>query len=190
MGRIELIDGCMFSGKTTAMIRRVRAAEAAGRRVVVFKNGIDDRYAVGRVVAHSCESIEARPVTGSAEIPNGAAGADLVAIDEAHFFDDGLEEVCRQLAADGADILITALDRDIWGRPFPVVQALAELADHREHMLATCGRCGRPADHTQRVRPMAHTEDFVGGPESYEPRCTECFVPGPLDEPGSGTERV
>jgi thymidine kinase len=187
MGRIELIIGCMFSGKTTALIERVRAAERAGRRVAVIKHRIDDRYRQDCVVTHESRhaGIAARAVGGSSELVEAAGPADFVAVDEGHFFDDGLAEECRRLAARGADVVVTALDRNIWGEPFESVRAVAAAADRVERLLAICARCGRPADHTQRTRPMADAHDFVGGGESYEPRCTECFVPGPPAATGS-----
>ena len=109
-------------------------------------------------------------------------GAGLVAIDEAHFFDEGLPEVCAALRERGVEVIVTALDRTWKGREFPVVSRLAELADAREQTLAVCARCGRPATHSQRIAPFERPGDFVGGAESYEPRCPACFVPG-VDEP-------
>ncbi len=187
MGRIELIVGCMFSGKTTSLIERVRAAEAAGRRVAVIKHRIDDRYRQDCVVTHESRraGVAARSVRGSGELAAAAAGADFVAVDEGHFFDDGLAEAVQRLAAGGADVVVTALDRNIWGEPFGSVRAVEAIADRVERLLAICARCGRPADHTQRTRPMANAEDFVGGAESYEPRCTACFEPGPPAGAGS-----
>jgi thymidine kinase len=184
MSSIKLISGCMFSGKTTALIQEVRAALARGVEAAVFKNSVDGRYEENSVVTHTSASVPAHIVDTSREIPAAVGNAQLVAIDEAHFFDDALPEVCEALREAGRDVVVTALDRTWKGREFPLVQRLARIADAHEHTLAVCKRCGRPATHSQRTAPFRTPGDFVGGPESYEPRCPECFVPG-IDEPGS-----
>jgi len=182
MGSIRLISGCMFSGKTTVLIEAVRAAAARGWEVAVFKNRVDHRCAREEVATHGSSSIPARVVETSRDIPPAVGRARLVAIDEAHFFDEALPEVCAALRQQGLEVIITALDRTWKGREFPVVRRLAEIADACERMLAVCARCGRPATHSQRIAPFQSPGDFVGGTESYEPRCEECFVPG-VDEP-------
>ncbi|UCG34238.1 MAG: hypothetical protein JSU68_06295 [Phycisphaerales bacterium] len=182
MGSITLISGCMFSGKTTALIREAGAAEAAGRRVVVFKHGVDRRYAGGEVVTHNGARVAARAVKVSADVLATAGSAEVVAIDEGHFFDDELPAVCAALRERGVDVIVTALDRMWKGQHFPTIQRLAEMADRHERVLAVCARCGRPATVSQRIRPFDRPGDFVGGAESYEPRCEACFVPG-VDEP-------
>jgi thymidine kinase len=182
MGSITLISGCMFSGKTTVLIREVRAAMDSGRQVVVFKHGDDQRYAAAEVVTHTGTRVEARAVRDSEGIAEGAGTAEVVAVDEGHFFDDGLPQVCAALRDRGVDVIVTALDRTWKGGHFPAIRKLAELADRQEQVLATCVRCGRPAVLSQRIRPFDRPGDFVGGAESYEPRCEECFVPG-VDRP-------
>jgi thymidine kinase len=184
MGSITLISGCMFSGKTTALIREVGAAESVGRRVVVFKHGVDRRYAGGEVVTHNGTRVAARAVKASGDILTAAGPAEVVAIDEGHFFDDELPEVCAALRDRGTEVIVTALDRTWRGQRFAAIQRLAEMADRHERMLAACARCGRPATVSQRIRPFDRPGDFVGGAESYEPRCEDCFVPG-VDEPGA-----
>jgi thymidine kinase len=172
----------MFSGKTTALIREVGAAERAGRRVVVFKHGADRRYAGREVVTHDGARLGARAVQASEDILSAAGLAEVVAIDEGHFFGDELPEVCDSLRERGADVIVTALDRTWKGQLFPAIQRLAGMADRHERVQATCARCGRPATVSQRIRAFDRPGDFVGGAESYEPRCEECFVPG-VDEP-------
>jgi thymidine kinase len=184
MGSITLISGCMFSGKTTVLIREVGAAEQAGRRVAVFKHAVDRRYAGREAVTHNGARVAARAVKDSADVLAAAGPAEVVAIDEGHFFDDELPAVCTALRERGVDVIVTALDRTWRGEHFPAIQRLAELADRHEHVLAICARCGRPATVSQRIRPFERPGDFVGGAESYEPRCEECFVPG-VDEHGT-----
>ena len=191
MASITLIRGCMFSGKTTALIRAMDRARRAGRKVVVVKHSVDDRSDGETVSTHTDESVPARPVANSREILEQTQGADWVAIDEAHFFDEDLADVCAELRARGVDVVVTTLDRTWKGEEFEVVRRLAALADAQEQLLAVCVRCGRPATLSQRIAPFETPGDFVGGAESYEPRCAECFVPG-VDATGGGlseTER-
>lgn len=178
MGGITLIRGCMFSGKTTALIRRAKRARDGNSTVIVFKHAVDDRCGDGAVATHTNESIEARAVQSSPQIRSEAGDADWVGIDEAHFFDDDLPGVCEELRSGGAEVVVTTLDRTWKGEEFDVVRRLAEIADREELLLAVCVRCGRPATHSQRIAPFERPGDFVGGAESYEPRCADCFVPG------------
>jgi thymidine kinase len=175
-GKVVLILGCMFSGKTTELLRRV--ASVPSSTVAVFKHRIDTRYVRQCVVAHNRRSCPAVPVFSPEEITQRITQTiRLVAIDEAHFFDHGLVEVVKSIRDRGIDVTLTALDRDSWGRPFPVVDRLRAIASVRE--LATlCARCGGIADRTQRLTRIVD-RTMVGGPESYEPRCTPCWAPPP-----------
>jgi thymidine kinase len=179
-GRLMVIWGCMFSGKSERLVGYLREAVASGRTVAAFKHASDDRYAVRRIVTHSGQSSEAVPIHDAALMPQLAGDAGLVAVDEAQFFPASLVEVCRLLVAQGREVVVAGLDLDSWGEPFGPMPALAALADEVVLTHATCARCGRPADHTQRLADV-RGQAMVGGAESYEPRCGGCFRPPPPD---------
>ncbi len=176
-GGIELILGCMFSGKTTRMLRRLLGAEPG--RYATFKHQRDTRYVQRMIVTHSGLSIEAEVVRMSGEIgdrlPDGVA---LVGIDEAHFFDDGLPEACEALRGRGVEVMLTGLDRTSWGRPFPIIERLRGSADCVRMMTAVCARCGGSGEYTQRLTPIVGG-DIIGGPDAFEPRCAACWRPPP-----------
>lgn len=176
-GKVVLITGCMFSGKTTDLLRRVGAVPKG--TVAVFKHHIDTRYVQRCVVSHNRRSCPAVPVFTHEEIPKLISlPIRLVAIDEAHFFDHGLVDVVKGIRERGLDVVLTALDRDSWGRPFPVVDRLRTIASSVRELATLCARCGAIADRTQRLTPIID-RTMVGGPESYEPRCITCWVAPP-----------
>lgn len=177
-GRIELICGCMFAGKTAQLIERLRAAEAAGRRTLAVKHAIDDRYASGELATHDGRRHAAAVCRDAAEVAAAAAArrAEVVGIDEVQFFGRELVEVCRALAAGGVDVIAVGLEHDAWGRPFAPVPQLLELADRVTVMTVPCRRCGAAAHFTQRMTPVIDG-DMIGGPGDYEPRCAACFRP-------------
>jgi thymidine kinase len=179
-GRLTVICGCMFSGKSERLIERVLAAVQAGWTVRVFKHAVDDRYGAAHVVTHSGQRTEAVAVADPAAIRLAAADSELVGIDEAQFFDDSILEVCRELADRGTHVVVAGLDLDSWGLPFGPMPALQAMADEVIASRATCARCGEPADHTQRIAPVEGRE-MIGGPEAYEPRCAKCFSPPPAE---------
>ena len=179
-GSLTVICGCMFSGKTAELLQRIRR-EPPGT-VAVFKHGRDNRYRPSRVVTHAGDSWAATMVWRAVEIPAGLSEAHrLVAIDEGHFFDGELPEVCVQVAGSGRRVLVAALDLNSWGRPFPCIERLRRLANAELRKTTRCGRCGRTADHTQRLVPIIGG-NIVGGPEAFEPRCRQCWSPPP-EEP-------
>ena len=179
-GAITVLTGCMFSGKTTHLLRRIDHCKAGG--VATFKHAIDDRYRSDAVVTHGGKATPAIAVRSSAELlerlPEDAA---VVAVDEGHFFDDQLVGLAESLVERGVDVMVTMLDRDSWGRVFPMVKRLNGVADEMVMLHATCARCRRPANRTQRLTPIVDGQ-MVGGPESYEPRCMECWRP-PSESP-------
>jgi len=178
-GRIELIHGCMFSGKTVDLLQRLRARGAG--RVGAFKHRRDNRYSDTEIVSHAGDRFEATLVSAAEEILRHVTGEEaLVGIDEGHFFDDNLPAVCGRLAAGGTDVVITSLDPDSWGKPFPVVEELKNVADEVTLRTAICASCGKPANRNQRTTPIV-AGDIVGGPEAFEPRCEECWYPPPED---------
>ena len=168
----------MFAGKTEALIDRVLGLPP--RRVQVFKHVIDDRYHPTRVVSHRGRSCPAFPVAGATQILERAKrGIELVAVDEGHFFDDGLPEVCSTLVDRGAFVLVTALDKGSWGQRFRVVDALCAIAEVVTVKSSQCARCGRRATCTQRLTPIVDGH-MVSGPEAFEPRCVQCWSPPPV----------
>lgn len=174
-GSLTLILGCMFSGKTSELLRALARLEPQAFRV--FKHVIDNRYDPDSVVSHAGKGIPAVRIASAAEISVHIDGAvSCVAIDEGHFFDRSLADVAASLIRRGIAVLVTALDRDSWSKPFSVVSELRLVADREVLLLATCASCGDRADRTQRTKPVVNGQ-MVGGPESYEPRCARCWTP-------------
>jgi thymidine kinase len=193
MGRIEVICGSMFSGKSEELIRRVRRAQIARQRVCVFKHALDDRYGAREVVSHNGARIEAIGVRTSAEILERLdPQAEVVAIDEAQFFDDGLVEVCNVLADRGLRVIVAGLDQDFRGEPFGPIPYLLAIAEAVDKLQAICMICGQPASRTQRLvngKPASYHDPviLIGAQEVYEARCRRCHeVPG---RPGRSGEQ-
>ena len=176
-GRIELLHGCMFGGKTEELLRRLKACDAAD--VQAFKHARDDRYGAEAIVSHGGMKFPALPVATAAQLHSCVSlHARVIGIDEGHFFDDQLPEVCARLRQDGRRVIITALQPNSWGVPFAMIERLTRMADQAELVLAICSRCGRPADRTQRTKPVTAGR-IVGGPEAFEPRCGLCWAAPP-----------
>jgi len=173
-GSIEVICGSMFSGKTEELIRRLKRAEIARLRVEIFKPAADTRYDENAVVSHNYNSITAIPVNNSAEILLLKADTQVVGIDEAQFFDEGLPEVCNKLANKGIRVIAAGLDMDFMGKPFGPVPALMAIAEMVTKVHAICVRCGGPAMYSYR-RVASEATILLGEKESYEPRCRRCF---------------
>ena len=179
-GRIELVCGSMFSGKTEELIRRIRRAIIAKQKVQVFKPAIDDRFHVQQVTSHNGMGVDALPVAGSAGIlPLLEPDTTVVAIDEIQFFDSGVIDVCENLAEQGIRVICAGLDMDFRGVPFgPMPQILARAEDVSK-LHAICVICGDEASRTQRLidgGPAAYDDPvvLVGAAEVYEARCREC----------------
>lgn len=179
-GSVTLIAGCMFSGKTTELLRRLDRCDAT--RVRVFKHVIDRRYAGDSIVTHGGLARPATAIALAAELVPFAEPGTTIALDEAHFFDADLPNVVEEVIRGGTDVILTLLDRDSWGCPFAVGVALEGLADESVVLTARCARCGRSANRTQRLTPIVDGQ-MVGGTESYEPRCRDCWQPPP-EPPG------
>ena len=176
-GWIEVITGCMFSGKTEELIRRLNRARYAKQRARIFKPRLDSRYAEGSVVSHSRLELGAEVVDDPVQILARAVDVDVVGIDEAQFLGPGLVAVAERLANDGKRVVVAGLDQDYLGRPFSPMPELMAVAEYVTKQLAICVRCGNPADRSQRLVRREATV-LVGGAESYEARCRRCFEPG------------
>lgn len=182
-GKITFLAGCMFSGKTTELLRRLAAYPPGSS--VVFKHVIDLRYCADAVVSHDGKRWPALPITSADEIlPRVELGIQMVAIEEAHFFDDRVIEVAQKLADCRVNVILTALDFDSWGRPIAIAQRLLDLADEPIIKQTVCARCGGIGSRSQRLTPIING-NMVGGPESYEPRCEACLQPPPELPPES-----
>jgi thymidine kinase len=185
-GSLEMIVGCMYSGKSEELIRRVRRAVIGRQRVQVFKAAIDDRYSPVDVVSHNGQSVAAEPVSGADALWAAVdPQAHVVAVDEAQFFDVGLVDVCEELAREGRRVLAAGLDLDFRGEPFGPIPELMARADALTKLTAVCAACGAPtATRTQRLvggLPAAYAEPLiaVGSAELYEARCRSHHeVPG------------
>ena len=176
-GWIEVVCGSMFSGKTEELIRRLKRAKIANLKTEIFKPLIDTRYHETEVVSHDANSITSTPVPSSQTILLLSNDVQVVGIDEAQFFDDGLPDVCEQLAANGIRVIIAGLDMDFLGRPFGPIPALLAKAEYITKVHAICVRCGALANHSYRL-VESDSKVLLGEKESYEPRCRECFVKG------------
>ena len=182
-GWLEVICGPMFSGKSEEMIRRLRRAEIAGQRVVIFKPRIDDRYDATDVVSHAGARMQAVPVSSVTEIETHAQGCDVVGIDEAQFLGDGVVATALDLADRGVRVVVAGLDQDFRRLPFGPMPELLTHAEFVDKLQAVCHRCGGPATTTQRLvdgqpAPYAGETVVVGAAEQYEARCRECHEPG------------
>lgn len=188
-GWVHVICGCMFCGKTDEMLRLLRRFAIAGRRVVLVKPRLDTRTDEATVVSRSGANHTAIAVDHSREIEAKVAGADIVAIEEGQFFDEGLPDVVERLADAGKQVLVTGLDRDFRGIPFGPMPRLMALADQVTKLTAICMVCGEQATRTQRLidgRPATADSPLIliGGmsDESYEARCRlHHEVPAPDD---------
>ena len=173
-GCIEVIAGSMFSGKTEELIRRLRRAEIARQRVEIFKPSVDVRYSVTEVVSHNETTIRSTAVENSSTILLLAGNVDVVGIDEAQFFDQGLIEVCNKLADMGVRVIAAGLDMDFRGVPFGPMPGLVACAEYVTKVHAVCMRCGHLAQYSHRLSE-AEKLVLLGEKESYEPLCRECY---------------
>lgn len=176
-GRIEVISGGMFSGKSEELVRRLRRAAIARQKVQVFKPATDDRHLPDLLVTRDDREFDAQSVADTKAMREALRlGVEVVGIDEAQFFDSGLAAFAMELADAGIRVIVAGLDQDFARRPFgpmPELLAHAELVDK---MHAVCVRCGGPAHYSQRI---AGGEDQVqvGDVEAYEARCRRCYEP-------------
>jgi thymidine kinase len=173
-GWIEVICGSMFSGKTEELIRRLKRADFAKQSILLFKPFIDDRYATEAVVSHQGQSWEAKRIAASIDILHIWSGQQIVAIDEAQFFDKDIVQVCMELANKGARVIIAGLDMDYKGLPFGPMPQLMAVAEYVSKVHAVCVQCGKLAQFSHRT--VSQTEQvLVGAVEKYQPLCRGCY---------------
>ena len=176
IGWIEVITGCMFSGKTEELIRRLRRAEIAKQKVKIFKPKIDVRYSSNHIVSHSQSRIDAIMISSPQEILDSSNDAQVIGIDECQFFDSSLLKVCETLANSGKRVICAGLDQDYRGIPFEPMPQLLAIAEYITKTLAICVVCGNPADRIQR-KTASSERVIVGADEFYEARCRKCYQP-------------
>ncbi|HAN00918.1 MAG TPA: thymidine kinase [Marinilabiliales bacterium] len=173
-GWIEVVCGSMFSGKTEELIRRLKRAKIAKQKVEIFKPKIDTRYSEVEVVSHDENAILSTPVDSPRNILLLANDTEVVGIDEAQFFDDGLVEVCNILANRGIRVIVAGLDMDFRGEPFGPIPKLMATAEYVTKVHAICVKCGDLAHHSHR---LSQSDKLVvlGETDIYEPLCRDCF---------------
>ena len=181
-GRIEVVCGSMFSGKTEELIRRMRRAVFANLDIKIFKPQIDVRYSASDVVSHDAKAISSTPVATSADILAQVGDAKVVGIDEAQFFDQGIVDVAVELARRGVRVIVAGLDMDYLGKPFGPMPALMAVADDVTKVHAICVRCGDLAMYSHRLSKSDKLVE-LGEKDIYEPICRACF--NRLQEEGS-----
>ncbi|MDP4115286.1 MAG: thymidine kinase [Bacteroidota bacterium] len=176
-GWIEVITGCMFSGKTEELIRRLRRAQIAKQNVVVFKPEIDNRYSEKNIVSHNERALPSIVIDNVNKILSLSKDAQVIGIDEAQFFSSDILKVCNTLANNGKRVIAAGLDQDYKGIPFEPMPGLLSIAEYITKTLAICVVCGNPADKTQR-KTHTHERVIVGAADIYEARCRKChYIP-------------
>lgn len=173
-GWIEVICGSMFSGKTEELIRRIKRAEFAGQRIEIFKPAVDKRYDDEEVVSHDKNSLSGTPVESSSNILLLASDCDVVGIDEAQFFDDGIVQVANDLANRGKRVIIAGLDMDFKGRPFGPMPNLMAIAEYVTKVHAICVRTGNLANYSHRKIKSDKLVE-LGEMQEYEPLSRAVF---------------
>ena len=173
-GRIEVICGSMFSGKTEELIRRLKRAKFARQHVEIFKPSIDTRYSEVDVISHDSNAIASTPIESSGSILLLSSDKDVIGIDEAQFLDGGLIDVCNRLANQGVRVIVAGLDMDYKGIPFGPIPALCAIADEVTKMHAICVKCGRLAYLSHRLS-KSDKRVLLGEQDKYEPLCRTCY---------------
>lgn len=176
-GWIEVICGCMFSGKTEELIRRLKRAKIAQQRVEIFKPKLDTRYDELKVVSHDANYILSTPIDHSSKLLKMTEGVDVVGVDEAQFFDLDLTKNCEILANRGIRVIVAGLDMDFRGKPFGPMPDLLAVSEYITKVHAICPHCGNLASHSYRLSGEGNTV-LLGEKDQYEPRCRSCFQMG------------
>ena len=175
LGWIEVICGSMFSGKTEELIRRLKRAEFAKQKTLIIKPITDVRYSESKVVSHDSNEIISNPVKSSKEIMQLSQDVDVVALDEAQFFDDGIVDVCNELANSGKRVIVAGLDMDYEGNPFGPMPNLMAIAEFVTKVHAICTKTGNLANYSHRI---SKSKDLVllGERDEYEPLSRRAFI--------------
>jgi thymidine kinase len=174
-GWIEVICGSMFSGKTEELIRRLKRAMIANLKVKIFKPSMDIRFDEAKIVSHDTNSIISTPIDHSRQILDLSGDADVVALDEAQFFDDEIIEICDELAVRGIRVIVAGLDMDYLGKPFGPMPCLMAKADYVTKLHAICVQCGHIANYSYR-KISNQDKIMLGEKDVYEPRCRRCYL--------------
>ena len=174
-GRVEVICGSMFSGKTEELIRRMKRAKLSKQKVEIFKPAIDVRYSEEDVVSHEGNAIPSTPVESAASILLMGSDADVLGIDEAQFFDEQIVSVCNELASRGTRVIVAGLDLDFKGQPFGPMPQLCAIADDVTKVHAICVRCGALAYVSHRI-VEGDRQVLLGETHEYEPLCRQCYA--------------
>ena len=176
-GWIEVITGCMFSGKTEELIRRLRRAQIAKQKVKIFKPRIDARYSKESIVSHNDQSLPSILIDDIIEVLENSNDAQVIGIDEAQFFNESIIHICNLLASKGKRVIVAGLDQDYTGKPFEPIPQLLAIAEYITKQHAICVVCGNPADKTQR-KTTESERVIVGAANIYEARCRKChYIP-------------
>jgi len=176
-GWIEVITGCMFSGKTEELIRRLRRAQIAKQKVKIFKPKIDSRYSANSIVSHNEQSLPSILIEDIVKVLDYTNDAQVIGIDEAQFFNEGIVGICNTLASRGKRVIVAGLDQDYTGKPFEPIPQLLAIAEYITKQHAICVVCGNPADKTQR-KTSDSKRVIVGAADIYEARCRKChYIP-------------
>jgi thymidine kinase len=187
-GWLEVIAGCMFSGKSEELIRRLRRAQIGRLKIQAFKPAIDTRWEgnkTGEIVSHDARRIQSITVSSVEEIEKLVeSDTEVVGIDEGQFFDSSLVHLAQALAAGGKRVIVAGLDLDYQGRPFEPIPHLMAVADFVTKVHAVCMVCGAPATRSQR---LVHSEErvLIGDEKVYEARCRHCFAPHEVGAPSA-----
>ncbi|MBI1768449.1 MAG: thymidine kinase [Bacteroidetes bacterium] len=176
-GWIEVICGCMFSGKTEELIRRLNRALIAKQKVEIFKPAIDKRYHEEKIVSHSDREIRSTPVNFANDILLLSGDCDVVGIDEAQFFDEAIVEVCNTLANQGKRVIVAGLDMDYKGKPFGPMPFLLSIAEFVTKVHAICAQTGELASFSFRLKENK-SQVMLGEKDAYEARSRRAFVEG------------
>ena len=173
-GSVEVICGSMFSGKTQELIRRLKRLKVAKKNFIVFKPAIDIRYKKNKIVSHNQDSINATVVNNIAEMKSLISDEDVIAIDEAQFFDETLISLCNDLANKGKRVIISGLDMDYLGFPFGIMPSLMAISDSITKLHAICSDCGDTANYSYR-KSIDQDRIVIGEKDEYKALCRVCF---------------
>ena len=174
MGKVEVIAGSMFSGKTEELIRRLTRARIAKQKVVVFKPRIDNRYSDHHIVSHDVSKLPCIAVNSAEEIPSNIGDATVIGVDEAQFFDEKLITIVNQLAEQGKRVILAGCEMYSSGEPFGPMGALMCIAEEVDKLRAVCMVCGEEAYISYRKERPQNGNILIGNSDIYEARCRKC----------------